>query len=423
MAKPIARQSFVRDRRIKQRDNGKLFKFAGFGDLKDKFKFDFGFKQANKSLIALVAVMLFFGLMMIASASLVPASNANLNPFHFVILQAAWLVAAIIIGYIVYQMPLQFFNRTSIVMIVVSIVLLFLVLLLGRDTAGAKRWIDLGPFDLQPTELVKISIIIYLSAWLSKARKIAKNFRQAVEEHFWFELLPFLVLLGGIFFLILLQPDLDTAAIIAVIALVIYFVSGRDWVHTLGVISIFILMVFVGIAAAVFEPYRFERVKTYLEFYQTGSFSAQAGQDSAYQVQNCLVALAEGGLLGVGYGQSRNKLYYLSNAVFTDSIFCVVGEEFGLAGSLGVLLGFLTFFYLGVKIAMQAQTQFASLVAMGVTVWITFQGMLNLGANLAVIPFGGIPLPFISYGGSSTTMIIIGVALLLNIHKHNKLGH
>lgn len=369
-------------------------------------------------LLYLTAAMLGFGILMVYSASAILAFYEGKSTFHYFLLQLLWVLASIIIGVVVYKIPLSIFSNTSAIIMLVTIAMLVLVLIVGKDINGARRWVDLGPFDLQPSEFAKLGFIIYLAAWLSRKRPVIKSYKEVIKHRFYYDLLPFMMLLGVVSILIILQPDLDTAVIIATTALTIYYVSGKDALHTLGAFFIVITMGAVGILAAVAAPYRVERIQTYLSFILTNQIQDIRGK--GFQIWNGLIAISSGGLLGLGFGESRQKLFYLQNAAFTDSIFSIIAEEFGLLGSIIVIVAFLYFMSLGVHIAQSASDDFSALLAMGITTWITLQAFLNIGANVALIPFGGIPLPFISYGGSNTLTVVIGVAILLNISSHSK---
>lgn len=373
----------------------------------------------NRPLLILSLTLFLVGALMVYSASAVIATGEGRSAFHYFFLQLAWVAVALVVCYLVYRIPLDLIAKSSVPIMLVSLVLLFLVLVIGKNLNGATRWIDLGPFDLQPSEVAKLGFTIYLSAWLSRKRPTISNLRDAVKMHLYEDLLPFMGLLLLVTGLIILQPDLDTALIIAATALTVYFVSGKDAIHTLGTIFILASTAIMSVFAAILAPYRLQRVMTYLNFLTTGSFGTGVSLGAGFQIRSCLIGISSGGLMGLGYGESRQKLYYLQNAAFTDSIFCVIGEEFGLFGSLILIIAFLYFMSIGVGIAYKAPTKFASLLAIGITTWITIQAFLNIGANLALIPFGGIPLPFITYGGSNTIAIAAGVGLLLNISRHS----
>ncbi len=374
--------------------------------------------RVDRRLVYLSVVLIVFGLLMVYSASAVLAYSEGRSTFYYFFLQIIWIAIGLVAAYIAYRIPLELFSKTSAITLGVTIAMLVLVLVVGKNLNGAKRWIDLGPFDLQPSEIAKLGFVIYLSAWLSRKRPTFRTFKEVFQRHLYYELLPFMLLLGVVCVLVVIEPDLDTTVIIAVTALAVYFAAGNDALHTLGSIMIVFTSAVVGVFAALTADYRVGRVRTYLDFLLTGVVSDPRGQ--GFQVWNGLIAIGSGGLFGVGFGDSKQKLFYLQNAAFTDSIFSVIAEEFGLLGSILIIIAFLYFMAIGVSIAQKAPDKFSALLALGITTWITLQAFLNIGANLALIPFGGIPLPFLSYGGSNTLMVLIGVGILLNISKHAK---
>lgn len=374
--------------------------------------------RPDMRLLYLTIGLVGFGILMVYSSSAVLAFYEDRSPFHYFILQIVWVVIGTVCAYVAYKIPLKLLPKTSFPIMMLAIILLVVLLFVGKNLNGATRWIDLGPFDLQPSEIAKLAFVIYLSAWLSKPRVDIKDFKEKLQHHIQFELLPFMMLMLIVCGLIVLQPDLDTALIIAATSLTIYFVSGRDRVHTVGSLFIVLSSGVIALFAALRANYRLARITAYLDFLRTGKFEDAWG--SGFQVYNGLVAIGSGGLFGLGFTQSRQKFYYLYNAAFTDSIFAVIAEEFGLIGSVALILAFLYFMSLGVNIARRANDRFSALLAMGITTWITIQAFLNIGANLAIIPFGGIPLPFLSYGGSNTIIILVAVGLLLNVSRNTK---
>lgn len=378
----------------------------------------------NKPLFSLSVGLYIFGAFMIYSASAVLAKERSLSSFHFLGLQLMWLFVAFILGYLSYKFDLKLLARADVstAVLLTSVLGLILVLFIGKNLNGATRWIDLGPFDLQPSEIAKLAYIIYLSALLANRGKanVSANHKYNQDQlkiHIQTVLLPFITTLGLVCGLILLQPDLDTSVIIALTALSVYYVSGTDFLHTVGTIAVFVVGAMLGVVAGIMAPYRLDRIKTWWDFIITGDVTDKFGTGN--QIWHSLIAISSGGLLGIGYGEARSKLYYLNEAAYTDSIFSVVAEEFGLLGTCVVIFCFIYFLYLGINIARNAPDRFNSLLAIGITTWITIQAFFNIGANLTIVPLGGIPLPFISYGGSNTLMIAVGVGLLLNIHSRS----
>lgn len=375
----------------------------------------------HKRLFFLACGLFIFGALMIYSASSVLAKNLGLSSFHYLAVQGVWLAAAFVFGYLAFKFNLDLLAKSNLATLIVggSIVGLILVLFVGKNINGATRWIDLGAFDLQPSEIAKLAIIIYLAALFAR-RTTPEKGKDPLKSHIYEVLLPFLLVLGVICGLILLQPDLDTAVIIAITALAMYYVSGTDFMHTIGTFAVLSMGGLLAVGAAILAPYRLDRVSTWLNLMVTGDVAEKFTKGN--HLWNTLIAISSGGLMGLGYGESRGKLYYLNIAAYTDSIFTVIAEEFGLIGTILVILAFIYFLYLGIGIAQNSKDKFTGLLAIGITTWISVQAFLNIGANLTVVPFGGIPLPFISYGGSNTIMIAVGVGLLLNIHARNMRG-
>jgi len=207
--------------------------------------------------------------------------------------------------------------------------------------------------------------------------------------------------------------------VIFVTAFAMFFVSGKDKAHTIGSIGVLLLFVPLGIIAAILEPYRLSRVQTYLNLILTGEVSDPRG--SGYQMQQILIGIGSGGFWGKGFGQSRQRFGYLvENTAFTDSIFAVVLEELGLWGGAIIVFSWIFFLWRGFKIALSAVDREGQLLATGITIWLTCQAFFNMAANVGLIPLTGIPLPFLTYGGSSTIVTLMAFGLLLNVSKYTK---
>jgi cell division protein FtsW len=217
--------------------------------------------------------------------------------------------------------------------------------------------------------------------------------------------------------LILLEPDLGTMMIICITAFAMFFISGKDKIHTWGSISILLLGVPLAVLAAVLEPYRLSRVQTFLNLLLKGEVDDPLG--SGYQMQQILIGIGSGGLLGKGFGQSRQRFGYLvENTAFTDSIYAVILEEFGLLGGI-VLVGlWLIFLWKCFNIAERIVNKERRFLVIGVTIWLVLPAFLNMAANVGIIPLTGIPLPFLTYGGSNTFVTLIGIAILLNVSRY-----
>ena len=271
---------------------------------------------------------------------------------------------------------------------------------IGVEAGGAKRWINLGSLGtLQASEFVKFGLIIYLAYWFEKKGQRIKSLYDT--------LLPFVGILLVIFFLIIQEPDMGTAMTTAGIAVTMFFVAGASWPHIVGLVTTGLAGV---VALIVVEPYRFRRLLTFLN---PGADPLGAG----YHFNQALLAIGSGGLLGLGYGHSRQKFAYLPEAA-SDSIFAVIGEELGLVGCLFfVILPFAIIVWRGLTIARTAPDTFGRLLAFGITAWIGLQAVLNIGAIVGLIPLTGVPLPFVSLGGTALVFNLIACGVLLNISK------
>ena len=295
----------------------------------------------------------------------------------------------------------HFWKKIAVPIFFVSVIFLVLVFVpgIGSKVYGASRWLALGPFSFQPSEMAKLAIIIYLAAWLES--RGTHRIKDVFEG-----LLPFAGIMGLIAFLIMKQPDTGTLGVIILTSFAIFFVSGARLKHlfAMGMVGLMSLWILIKI-----EPYRFNRILAFLDP------SADA-RGIGYQISQALLAVGSGGLFGVGLGHSRQKFNYLPEPV-GDSIFAVMGEELGLIGGVVLVMLFVTLASRGIKIAKNAPDMFGKLLATGITMWIVLQAFINISANIALVPLTGIPLPFISYGGTSLVFLMSAIGILLNISK------
>jgi cell division protein FtsW len=275
---------------------------------------------------------------------------------------------------------------------------------IGTEVYGARRWIQLGPLSFQPSEMAKLAMVLYLAAWLeSKGGRKIKDFFEGF--------LPFIGVMCFVGFLLIKQPDIGTLGVLFLTSISIYFASGAKVSHLLSLV----IAGMAGLIALVkFEPYRLSRFLVFLN-------SSHDPKGVGYQINQALIAIGSGGIFGVGLGHSRQKFNYLPEPV-GDSIFAIIGEELGMIGA-GILIAlFIMLALRGFKIAKAAPDNFGKLVAVGVTSWVIFQAFINIAAITGMIPLTGIPLPFISYGGTSLVFLMAGVGILLNISKQAKLN-
>lgn len=376
--------------------------------------------RPDTTFLALVAVLCVLGLVMVYDASAVIASAEPFNDqFKFLKFQLIWLVLGILGSLFGYYFNYKNYPKVVIPALITTIVLLFFVFFVGQLWGGSKRWFDFGFFRFQPSELAKLTFVLYLASWLSKQKKSSSNIKESLNIHLKTELLPFLVILSIVCLLILLEPDLGTTLIVAATALAVYFLSGTDVIHTIGSAIIVFSTAIVGFISIKFESYRNERLGIFIETLKTGDVPEK--WRAGYQLFQTLIAVGSGGFMGVGFGESKQKFHYLvGSAAFTDNIFAVFAEEFGFLGSMIFVILFLFLIMRGFKIARQASDKLGYLLASGITFWIGLQAFLHIAANVGLTPLTGVPLPFISYGGSSMVVIMVGVGILLNVSRSSK---
>lgn len=395
-------------------------------------------EQIDRPSIPLIGTTITFliaGLLMIFSASAVLAFVRYEDTFYFVKKQIIFIVIGLTLAYILYKMKyLQLRYLTKVLTIIGFVLLLYIIPQALVDIPmpgvvtlnGATRWIRIpGLFDIQPAELAKVVIILFTSLWLTRSEKTKMKMEKWVSSYKNNEYLyPLIKLVYNLFplvvvalasLLIIIERDLDTIVVIVLTFFAIYYAASTTKKETRFVLLLLILSLFVGTFASIVEPYRRERVQSFVEILVKGE--PENKQGGSFQIWNGLIAIGSGGIFGVGYGESRQKLFFLQEAAYTDSIFAVFAEEFGLFGSLILIFGYFYFMSLGLQIARNSKNRYLALVAVGVTAWISIQAFLNIAANLAIIPFGGMPLPFFTYGGSNTITTLMGIGLLLNVSK------
>jgi cell division protein FtsW len=358
--------------------------------------------QFDRPLFFAILLLLGIGLIMIASAGVFYGRARFDDAYYFFKQQLVGLSVGMVFLYFFQNVTYQRWRAWVVPVFLTALVLLVLVFIPGIGTTvyGAARWVELGPISFQPSEVMKLAIILYLAAWLSgKGREKTSDFFEGF--------VPFLALLSIVGFLVIKQPDTGTLGLIFLIALSIFFASGARLGHIMAMFAGGLVLLMILIKTA---PYRFQR---FLVFINPDHDPLGFG----YQMTQALVAIGSGGLIGAGLGHSRQKFNYLPEPV-TDSIFAVLGEEFGLIGTLVIVSLFLFVAWRGLLIARRAPDEFGRLLAVGIVSWIVFQAFINMSAITGLIPLTGIPLPFISYGGTSLVVLLAAVGILLNISKH-----
>ena len=370
-------------------------------------------------LLIFTFMMAIFGAIMIFDASVYQANTIFNDQFYFLKSQAVWLVVGSIPAIIVYFWDYRKMLRLAFPALIVTIALLAAVLIFGEAANGSKRWFAIGSLpQIQPAEFAKLTLIMYLAQWLAKRDYKYKDFKSAMREGFIKNLLGFLAILGTVAVLILLEPDLGTTMVVCITCFIMFLMAGEDRIHTFASASVLLILVPIAGLAAILEPYRLKRVTTFLSMLFTGQVADPQG--SGYQMQQILIGIGSGGLFGKGFGQSRQRFGYLvENTAFTDSIFAVILEELGFLGGTLIIAAWLGFLWRGLKVALTAPDKQGKLLAGGITVWLVIQTLLNIGANVGLIPLTGMPIPLVSYGGSSTIISLIGIGILLNISKYS----
>jgi cell division protein FtsW len=350
-------------------------------------------------LVAVVFVLLFLGLAMVYSASGITALDANDDPSTFLTQQSAWAALGVAAMFVVSRVDYRLLRFLAVPLLVLAVILLGAVLIpgVGSSAGGATRWLRFGSFGLQPAELAKLALIVYLATWLGAKRADVGSWRVTV---------PFVLVTMLVAGLVIAEPDLGTTIVIVMVALGMYFAAGAR-VMMFAALGLFTA---VGVAAlAVVNPERLERLTTFMNPWAHP-------QDSGFQTIQMLYALGLGGPFGEGLGAGKEKFGYLPHP-YTDSIFAVVGDELGLAGTLLIVLLFLALAFRGVRIALRAEDATGALLATGVTMWLCFQAWVNMAVVASLVPMTGITLPFISYGGSSLCVGLMAVGILLNVGR------
>ena len=374
----------------------------------------------DRSLLVTIFSFLTFGLIIIANSTVVHSNVLYGDPYRFVLLQLGWILMGLVGFFIFYRLDYRHLEKISFVFFVITLGLLVFLAIVGLFPCtesfgfapcvnGANRWLYLNPppfpklpflgvAGFQPSEMAKLSLIMYLAVQLTKKLRTG-------EDPFKFYLITCAMVAG----LILLQPNMSTAVMVFAIGTTVFFASGASLKKLYLILPPAIIS---AIGFILISPYRRTRLFTLL------GHDSVVGSDltMGYHIKQILISLGSGGLFGVGFGQSRQKYQYLPE-VASDSIFAIVGEEFGFIGTTLVLLAFSYLIYKGFSIAKKTEDPLGKLLASGITSWIALQFFVNVAAMAKLIPLTGVPLPLISYGGSSMVFCLMGLGILANISK------
>ena len=354
-------------------------------------------------LIGASLALLGIGFIMVYSSSAVRGYIQFDDPYHFLKMEVIWAIMGLAAMVLSMWVDLRMLRRFAKPALLIAIALLIAVKIpgIGRRVNGSDRWIGLGPLSIQPSEIIKLAMVLVMAHALALDPHKIQSFRKGV--------LPILGLLGVIAGLVMLQPDLGTTLVIAATAFFMLIAAGARVSHIVSLIGIGLGLVVAAIAAA---PYRMRRIFAFLD-----PWADPLGK--GYQTIQALLALGPGGLFGLGLGQSRQKFLYLPEN-HTDFIFAMIGEELGFIGASLVILLFFLFAWRGFRVAMRAPDAFMGFLAVGLTAMVSIQAMINMGVVSGVLPVTGITLPFISYGGTSLVFTMLGVGVLLNISREVK---
>lgn len=350
----------------------------------------------------LVAALTLFGLLMISSAGAVQSFQYKGNGYFYFLQQLQSLAFGFVFFLIAARTHYTVWKRFALPLVILAVVLLLAIHIpgIGFNYGGATRWIDLKITIFQVAEVAKLALVIYLATWLAEKGSKVRDLKEG--------LVPFLGILGLFGTLVMWQPDMGTASVLVAIALTMYFTAGARLDH--------IALTFGGALAAVavliaIAPYRINRLLTFLD-------PSKDTLGTGYHVQQALVAIGSGGLFGLGFNNSIQKHFYLPEPM-NDSIFAIIGEELGFFACIAVIAAFSYLAVRGFRIAKYAPDTFSRLIAVGITTWIAWQALVNIAAMLSLVPLTGVPLPFISLGGSALVALMTGLGILYNISTYS----
>lgn len=357
-------------------------------------------REVRISIFMIVFILVAIGIVMIYSASAIYAYSKMGDSLYFLKRHFVYLGAGLMFMLAAMSFDVGRLKPAAKPLVLFSIVLLALVLIpqLGREISGAKRWFRFGPVNFQPSEFAKIAVIIYMADLVSRKEGIIKDFVRGY--------LPAVIVLGMVVGLILLEPDLGTAITIFAISMFMLFAGGIRVSH---IFASFLASLPVLYFLLFSVPYRKKRLMIFFN-----PWADKRG--TGFQIIQSFIALGSGGLLGVGLGQSRQKLFYLP-ASHTDFIFSIIGEELGFLGTASIVILFTLFAWQGMKVVFRAPATFERLLSLGIVSLITLEAVINIGVTAGALPTKGLPLPFISYGGSGLVFHLAAVGLLLNIAR------
>jgi len=361
-------------------------------------------REIRISIATIVLCLISIGIVIIYSSSGVYALQELGDKTYFLKKHLIFLLIGLVLVFATMIVDYRDLRHAAKPLLIVSILLLILVLIpgIGNETFGARRWFKFGPLSFQPSEFVKLAFMIYAADFLARKENKIRSFSEGF--------LPLMIMLGIICLLIVKQPDLGNTVLVASIILTMMFIAGARLSHMGGLILLTLPVLYFLVVRV---PYRMRRITAFLD---PGADSQGVG----FQLFQSQIALGSGGIFGVGLGKSVQKLFYLP-AAHTDFIFSIIGEEAGLVGTLVVVFLFIAFLWQGFRIAKRIVEPFGHYLAVGILSMIGLQAVVNIGVSIGAFPTKGLPLPFISYGGSALIFNLIAVGLLLNISRTQEL--
>jgi cell division protein FtsW len=348
-------------------------------------------------------MLLVVGLLVVYSASFAVGELEFGDTNYFIIRQAGAAVVGLGLLWFFMRLDYHFLRTASLFMMFLALVGLLAVLLpgIGLERNGAHRWLSLGPLPpLQPSEFAKLAIIVYIAAWLSSRRDNIK--------HFSMGFVPFTLMVGLVASLVLLEPDMGTTVIIVLTTCTLFFVAGAPLSH-LGLLILGGGLISWSLISI--TDYQADRIISFLR-------PESDPEGLGFHIIQLLIALGSGGPAGLGWGASRQKFFYVPGS-HTDGIFAIIGEELGFVGAVAVIALFAFLVYRGIRTALKAQDHFGAYLAVGILSWIAYQTLINIGGITRSIPMTGIPLPFVSYGGSALVATLAGVGILLSVSRYS----
>lgn len=357
-------------------------------------------RNIRLNLFTTTVILICIGIIMIYSSSSIYAWERYKDGFFFLKRHISFLIIGALFTFWVMSVDYRRFARFSKPLLLLVIILLVLVLIpgIGKEIAGARRWFRFKFINFQPSELANIAIIIYIADFIARKGNIIQTFLRGF--------VPVMFALGITVGLILIQPDLGTALALGIVVFIMLFVAGVRLSYLLSVVLLSLPSLFILIFSV---PYRKTRIMAFLNPWLDP-------KGSGFQIIQSQIALGSGGIFGVGLGQSKQKLFYLP-AAHTDFIFSIIGEELGLVGTVSIIILFIIFIQQGLKIIKNTPDKFGYFLALGLILMISLKAIINIGVSCGILPTKGLPLPFISYGGSSFIFDMISVGILLNIAR------